>query len=154
MKILVIFVGQPATGWQKSGMNEYLSRLPQTWQISWQQIPISQASDPLIRMEKEAEAILKKIPPKSFTIVLERKGLMLTNEAFTQTLTQAHSCGKIVTIIIGGPDGVAMKLQSQAHTLLSLSSMILPHQLVKVVLSEIFYRSWAILSRHPYHKVD
>jgi 23S rRNA (pseudouridine1915-N3)-methyltransferase len=33
-----------------------------------------------------------------------------------------------------------------------LSSLTLPHGLVKIVVAEALYRAWSVLERHPYHR--
>ena len=57
-----------------------------------------------------------------------------------------------VAIVIGGPDGIAPELRAQADQTLRLSSLTLPHALVRVLLAEQLYRAWSINAQHPYHR--
>ena len=56
-----------------------------------------------------------------------------------------------VTIIIGGAYGVNDELRRRANIVLSLSKMVMPHQIVRLVLIEQIYRAQAIANHHPYH---
>jgi 23S rRNA (pseudouridine1915-N3)-methyltransferase len=53
---------------------------------------------------------------------------------------------------IGGADGLDAAVKERAHRMLSLSSLTLPHGMVRVLLAEQLYRAWSILARHPYHR--
>jgi 23S rRNA (pseudouridine1915-N3)-methyltransferase len=57
-----------------------------------------------------------------------------------------------VAIVIGGPDGIDPELKAQADETLRLSSLTLPHALVRVLLAEQLYRAWSIAGGHPYHR--
>ena len=54
--------------------------------------------------------------------------------------------------VIGGSLGLAEELKKGADMLISLSAMIYPHQLARVVLLEQLYRAMTILRGEPYHK--
>ena len=57
-----------------------------------------------------------------------------------------------VALLIGGPDGLDPSLKARADEALRLSSLTLPHPLVRVLLAEQIYRGWSILTGHPYHR--
>ena len=54
--------------------------------------------------------------------------------------------------MIGGPDGLATDLRAEADETLRLSSLTLPHAMVRVLLVEQLYRAWSINTGHPYHR--
>lgn len=54
-------------------------------------------------------------------------------------------------IIIGGAYGVNDRLISRADLLWSLSPLVFPHQLVRLILIEQLYRSQEIALGNPYH---
>jgi 23S rRNA (pseudouridine1915-N3)-methyltransferase len=58
-----------------------------------------------------------------------------------------------LALLIGGPDGLDPELKTTCSGLIRLSSMTMPHPLVRVVLIEQLYRAWSILVNHPYHRV-
>jgi 23S rRNA (pseudouridine1915-N3)-methyltransferase len=56
-----------------------------------------------------------------------------------------------VTMVIGGAYGVSDELQTRAQVIWSLSSLVFPHQLVRLLLTEQIYRAQEIAAGHPYH---
>ena len=44
-------------------------------------------------------------------------------------------------------------LKARADMLLRVSSLTLPHAMVRVLLAEQLYRAWTITQNHPYHRV-
>jgi 23S rRNA (pseudouridine1915-N3)-methyltransferase len=57
-----------------------------------------------------------------------------------------------VAFLIGGADGLAPELKARAQAQWRLSSLTLPHALVRVMLAEQLYRAWSLLQGHPYHR--
>lgn len=53
---------------------------------------------------------------------------------------------------IGGPDGLAETLRSEAELELRVSAFTLPHALAQVLLCEQLYRATSLLAGHPYHR--
>jgi 23S rRNA (pseudouridine1915-N3)-methyltransferase len=60
--------------------------------------------------------------------------------------------GDDVAFVIGGPDGLDKNFKKNAHQSLRLSSLTLPHGLVRVILAEALYRATSLLKGHPYHR--
>ena len=60
--------------------------------------------------------------------------------------------GRDVAFIIGGADGLDPQVKSRADVLLRVSSLMLPHGMVRVLLAEQLYRAWSITQNHPYHR--
>ena len=54
-----------------------------------------------------------------------------------------------MAIIVGGPDGLDPALKASAHETMRLSSLTLPHAMVRVMLAEAVYRAWSVLKNHP-----
>ena len=70
----------------------------------------------------------------------------------SQQLTQWQQDGRDVALIIGGADGLDADFKTRADGLLRLSSLTLPHGMVRVLLAEQLYRAWSITQNHPYHR--
>ena len=60
--------------------------------------------------------------------------------------------GRDIVFVIGGADGLDAALKKQADMLVRLSSLTLPHGMVRVLLTEQLYRASTILQNHPYHR--
>jgi 23S rRNA (pseudouridine1915-N3)-methyltransferase len=54
--------------------------------------------------------------------------------------------------VIGGADGLDTQVKARAEVLLRVSSLTLPHGMVRVLLAEQLYRAWSITQNHPYHR--
>ena len=60
--------------------------------------------------------------------------------------------GRDLAFVIGGPDGLSVRLKSEAGTSMRLSNLTLPHGLARVLLAEQLYRAVSIMQNHPYHR--
>jgi 23S rRNA (pseudouridine1915-N3)-methyltransferase len=104
-------------------------------------------------MQAEAARIRAAIPKRSVVIALDEAGLDLTTVELAHRLERWRSEAPALTWLIGGPDGLDASLKAQATLCVRLSSLTLPHAMVRVLLAEQLYRAWSVNANHPYHRV-
>ena len=93
------------------------------------------------------------LPKGARIIALDEHGKDLTSVQLAQQLTHWQQDGRDVAFIIGGADGLDAEFKKNADMLIRISSMTLPHGMVRVMLAEQLYRAWSITQNHPYHRV-
>jgi 23S rRNA (pseudouridine1915-N3)-methyltransferase len=92
------------------------------------------------------------MPKNSTVIALDERGRDLTTVQLSAHFTQWQQSGRDVTFVIGGADGLDPESKQRADMLLRISSLTLPHGMVRVLLAEQLYRAWSITQNHPYHR--
>jgi 23S rRNA (pseudouridine1915-N3)-methyltransferase len=97
---------------------------------------------------REDQDIERRIPDRSYVVLLDREGRELDSVAFAKWLDERRLAARDVCFVIGGPDGTSLE---QVDERLSFGAITLPHQLARVVLLEQLYRGHKILAREPYH---
>ncbi len=104
-------------------------------------------------LEKEGEALLKKLPPQSYPIALCVEGKQRSSEALAELLAEIPQSGKSeIALIIGSSHGLAESVKKACRLRLSISPMTFPHQMMRVILAEQFYRAHKINANEQYHK--
>jgi len=103
-------------------------------------------------MQLEAQRIGAALPASAHLIVLDERGKDLTTRQLAQQLEQWQQSGQDIALVIGGADGIAPALKQRAALMLRVSSLTLPHGMVRVLLAEQLYRAVSILKNHPYHR--
>ncbi len=146
MKIIV--VGKKNSDYVAVGIETFSKRLQGAWKPEWLIIPSSAQKAPETAKNDESERILARIKPSEFVILLDEAGRMLDSPAASELLTEYLSD---VVLVIGGAYGVNEQLKARANVIWSLSKLVFPHQLVRLILTEQIYRAWAINQNHPYH---
>jgi 23S rRNA (pseudouridine1915-N3)-methyltransferase len=96
--------------------------------------------------------MLRAIPRASRVVALDVGGRAWTTEQLSEQLAGWLGEGRDLSLLVGGPDGLAQECLKRAHQRWSLSLLTLPHALVRVVVAEQIYRAWSILRGHPYHR--
>jgi|SRR5664279_3910864 len=97
-----------------------------------------------------AERTRERTPP--VLLLLDSRGRQFSSEQFAEWLGKQRDSGKQSLVIAIGPaDGWSGQARDRADTLLSLSSMTMPHEMVRLVVAEQLYRAFTILAGHPYH---
>ena len=105
------------------------------------------------RTAAEAQALRSRMPEGAACLVLDETGKDLTSRELAERMAGWRDRGtRILTCLIGGPDGLAADLRSDADATLRLGRLTWPHRLVRVMLAEQLYRSATILANHPYHR--
>lgn len=155
MKIYVIAVGAKMPDWVNTAWDDYVKRLPPDWSVVLKEIkpePRTTGKTVPQMMAAEAKRIEAAIPGDALRVALDERGKDLSTQKFSETLQAWQNTSQAIAILIGGPDGLDPELKASCTHLLRLSSMTMPHPLVRVVLIEQIYRGWSILANHPYHR--
>ncbi|CAM3454154.1 23S rRNA (pseudouridine(1915)-N(3))-methyltransferase RlmH [Bordetella sputigena] len=142
-------------GWVETAWDDYARRLPPDCALELREIkpePRTSGKTPAQMMAAEAKRIEAATPSGALRIALDERGRDLTTAALSKNLEQWRGLGRDVAFVVGGPDGLDAALKSSCDGLIRLSSLTLPHPMVRVLLAEQLYRAWAILTNHPYHR--
>jgi len=148
--ITVIAVGKKHEDWVSSGIKHYQTRCKQPWSFEWRLIPHSKLDGQQARQE-ESERILVRLHPQDFVILLDERGQMFDSPALSRQLNELFVQGKNITIVIGGAFGVSAALTQRANLVWSLSPLVFPHQLVRLIFAEQLYRAQEIARGGKYH---
>lgn len=105
-----------------------------------------------VAIEQEGDQMLAAVPDTHHVVALDIGGKDWSTEDLAQQLENWRMAGRDVSVLIGGPNGLARRCVERAQQRWSLSKLTLPHPLVRVLLAEQLYRAWTILQNHPYHK--
>jgi 23S rRNA (pseudouridine1915-N3)-methyltransferase len=155
MKLTLVSVGTRMPVWVEAGVAEYQKRLPREFELTVVEIPLSQRSKTTNlphAIAKEGEACLKVVGSGDYLVALDVKGKLLTTEQWAARLGQLRDEGRNVSLLVGGPDGLAPACLAAADASWSLSALTFPHPVVRVIVAEQLYRVWSLLSHHPYHR--
>lgn len=145
MKVLIISPGKAHSQELKDAILEYETRLRTVLPIEW-------AFPPASDKETEADAILKLIKPDDVVVLLDERGKEIDSPGLATLLeTSLNEGTKRLAFIIGGAFGVSDEVQSRANKVLSLSKLVFPHMLVRLILVEQLYRAWSIRTGGKYH---
>lgn len=150
MSVRVIAVGKKHEAWITDGIGRYSERLRKPFNIEWVLLPHS-ASTGLTARQEESERIRQRLSKGDFVILLDERGELLDSSALSRLLTRSFEAYGQVTIIIGGAYGVDDDLRGRSNRVLSLSPLVFPHQLVRLIIAEQLYRSQEIAGGGPYH---
>lgn len=159
LNIKVIGVGKLKEKYFKAGITEYAKRLGRFCKFEIVEVPDEKAPESLSQAEmdevmaKEGERILSKIKDREYVFTLAIKGKERTSEEFAKEINQLTTYGHSdITFVIGGSLGLSPAVLKRADTQISFGRFTLPHQLMRLVLTEQIYRAFTIINGLPYHK--
>lgn len=105
-----------------------------------------------VALEREADAILAAVLPRSVLITLCVEGKQLTSPELADKLAQIMAQNGALTLVIGSSHGLSERVKAAGTIRLSVSKLTFPHQMMRVLLLETVYRSLSILHGTKYHK--
>ncbi|GHD00575.1 23S rRNA (pseudouridine(1915)-N(3))-methyltransferase RlmH [Zhihengliuella salsuginis] len=150
MGIRVLAIGKKHESWVEEGIGRYAKRMKKPYDVAWQLLPHSSREADAARTE-ESERLLAKVGAQDYVVLLDERGKNVDSPALAAQLQRQFDTSKPVTVIIGGAYGVADSVHQRANFVWSLSKLVFPHQLVRLILAEQLYRAQEISGGRPYH---
>lgn len=150
MAIRILAIGKRHEAWIEAGVERYEKRLKRPFDVTWILLPHS-ARDGLSARQEESERILAKLSDTEFVVLLDERGKLVDSPALAKLLLAPLESSRSVTIVIGGAYGVDDSIHARANSVWSLSPLVFPHQLVRLILIEQLYRAQEIATGGPYH---
>lgn len=155
MKIQIWSVGKSHEPFVKEGIEEFTKRIGHYYPVQWQLLPVPKNTAMLSEMDirkKEGEMILDLLGKDDYLVLLDERGRQMTSEELAVFIQQrANGSGKNLIFLIGGAFGVSQEVMKRANTTWSLSKLVFPHQLVRLILAEQVYRACTIQRNEKYH---
>ena len=139
--IRIIAGGKKHASWLAEAITEYEKRLRKPWVVEWQFVEEDRLAERVARLNKD-----------DFVVLLDENGEMLSSPKLSQTLKTPLENGRDVTIIIGGAFGhFGPEIVTRANLVWSLSKLVFPHQICRLIVAEQIYRAQEIYLGHAYH---
>jgi len=150
VSIKILAVGKKHEAWIIDGVERYQKRLKKPFDIKWVILPHS-PNNGLRARQDDSKAINMRLTPSDYVILLDEKGENINSPSLSRLLLSEIESSKKVTIIIGGAYGVDNTIRERANFVWSLSNLVFPHQLVRLMLVEQIYRAQEIAGNRSYH---
>ncbi len=155
MKLKVVCIGKTKKGYLTQGIKDYLTRLGHYTSLEWVELQTSAKSKSSKYEEglrQEAERIRAHIRAQAWIVILAEEGKEFTSVDFAKWLELQMIEGRQeIDFILGGDQGLAPSIVSDADFCLSLSRMTFTHQMTRLILLEQLYRAFTIIRGEPYH---
>lgn len=148
--ITIIVVGKKHDASLVDAVQQYQQRLRAPWDVGWEILSHS-SMNALKAVQEESERILKRIKPSDYVILLDENGTPFDSPTISRVLELQLASSRHVSIVIGGAYGVSDEVKERADNIWSLSALVFPHQLVRLILIEQLYRAQSIANHTPYH---
>ncbi len=150
MSLHILAVGRKHESWVADGIERYQKRLKAPFSLEW--ILMAHSSfDGLKARQDESERILSRVTAYDFVILLDERGKSFDSPTLASVLEGQLDHSQKILIIIGGAFGVTDELRNKAAIVWSLSPLVFPHQLVRLMLTEQLYRAQQIVIGGSYH---
>lgn len=145
MKITIIAIGKRKTDLFDDAIQEYTKRLSCYVEVNYLVLPSKDS-------KTESDDILNKLTNHYKSVLLDERGNMWSNQDLVHRLTVwQNTAVKSVVFIIGGAHGVTSELRDRVDEIWSLSDLVFPHELVRLLLAEQLYRSFNTMHGGKYH---
>jgi 23S rRNA (pseudouridine1915-N3)-methyltransferase len=143
MKIRLIMLGRTRREEARALVEDYAGRIQRYAEFE------------ILELRDGSPAALRKlkIDSAATVVLLDAAGKQFTSQQFAKWLGDLRDRSvREVVFLCGDADGFPDELRDSAKQKISLSTLTMPHEFARVLLTEQIYRAFAILARHPYPK--
>jgi 23S rRNA (pseudouridine1915-N3)-methyltransferase len=155
MKLQLWSVGKTHDPYVKEGIELFTKRISNYYPVEWNIIAPPKNAASLSEADlkkKEGETILGLLQKDDLLILLDERGKLINNHQLAELIqSKADKGAKNIIFLIGGAYGVNEDVMKRANYKWSLSPLVFPHQLVRLMLAEQVYRACTISRNEKYH---
>jgi 23S rRNA (pseudouridine1915-N3)-methyltransferase len=153
VKLAVLRVGKSTERWADQAIEAWTKRLRRHGGLAQDWVKHEHFRGDVAAVKRlEGERLLKRVGERDILVALDERGQTPTSHELAEWIDgwRMEGAGSVV-FALGGAYGHAPEVRQRADRVLSLSSMVLNHEVARVVLSEQIYRAFTILDGIPYH---
>ncbi|HEY5461746.1 MAG TPA: 23S rRNA (pseudouridine(1915)-N(3))-methyltransferase RlmH [Hanamia sp.] len=155
MKIYFWSVGKPHESYVKEGVELFTRRISHYYPVEWKIFPAPKNTSSLNEeMIKKAEAttLLNALQNDDVLVTLDENGKQLNSIELAGFIQQkAIESTRNIIFLIGGAYGLHKSVLQKSNFKWSLSKLVFPHQMVRIILAEQIYRACTIIRNEKYH---
>ncbi len=155
MKIHLWSIGKNHEPHVNLGVEDFTNRISKYFKVEWNIIATPKNAGLLSETDlkkKEGEILLNLLTKDDYLVALDERGKQMSSEALAGFIQQrANESVKRFIFLIGGAYGIDEAVLKRADYKWSLSQLVFPHQLVRLILAEQIYRACTILRNEKYH---
>lgn len=155
MKIEIWSIGKESESFIEQGIQFYTKKAKPFCTMTFICIapPKRTTAMTIEQMKKDEEKLLlSKLQPHHYLILLDERGKSFNSIEWAEQIESLQNNSvKTIVFLIGGPWGVSDAIKKKAQQIWSLSKLVFPHQLVRLLIAEQIYRSFSILNNSSYH---
>jgi 23S rRNA (pseudouridine1915-N3)-methyltransferase len=155
VKIQFWSIGKINESHVEEGIQLFTKRITNYYPVQWQIISSLKNAAVMSEVDlkqKEGEIILGLLKKDDYLILLDERGKQLSSEGLAEFIQQrANESQKNIIFLIGGAFGVSKEVMNRANYKWSLSQLVFPHQIVRMLLAEQVYRACSINRNEKYH---
>ncbi len=155
MKIFFWTVGKAHDSYVKEGIETFTKRISHYYPVEWKIFPPAKNAVNLSKEEikkSEGISILNALQHGGVLIALDENGKQWNSIELANFIQQkANESHRNIIFLIGGAYGIDESILKKCRSKWSLSKLVFPHQLVRLILAEQIYRACTIIRNEKYH---
>ncbi len=152
MKIYFWSVGKAHESYVKEGVEIFTKRISHYYPVEWRIFSSSKNTLEKEVIKNESTQLLNAIQKDDVLVALDENGKQWNSEQLAELIQQCgNNSTKNLIFLIGGAYGLHETIFKRCNYKWSLSKLVFPHQLVRLILSEQVYRACTIIRNEKYH---
>ncbi|ULQ57404.1 23S rRNA (pseudouridine(1915)-N(3))-methyltransferase RlmH [Flavihumibacter rivuli] len=152
MRIQLWSIGKAHDSSTRAAIDDFTKRASRYYPCEWKLINSPKITEPNALKKAEGQLILGALQKDDYLVLLDERGKQISSPELAMLLQQrANESTRTLVFLIGGAFGVDAAVQQRANFSWSLSKLVFPHQIVRLVLAEQVYRACTILRNEKYH---
>ena len=148
-------IGKSNESFVKEGVDTFTKRISHYYPVEWKIFAGAKNSSSLSEEEikkAEAQSILNVLQKDDQLVALDERGKQMSSPELATFIQQkANESTRNIIFLIGGAYGLHDSVLNRASFKWSLSKLVFPHQLVRLILAEQVYRACTITRNEKYH---